>query len=190
MRSIGSGILALALYAGACGGQSAGDYDGRGDGAGKGVDQGSGGEGNTDSPGETHTNPQPTPEFATRANPGYGYYTVDGDSITFSWGNMDRTCGDSSLVECNEAKAEVTLSLQQLSSQRDMDLQFAQGVMTSSGVNEGGQGPNDCWWGGGSPWGEFKLLGYRDDDYMVDVSGTGLLDDPNVDGRFIFMRCN
>ncbi|MEZ4369261.1 MAG: hypothetical protein R3B07_00490 [Polyangiaceae bacterium] len=115
---------------------------------------------------------------------------VDGDNITLSWGNMDRTCGDSNLVECNQAKAEITLSARELHTGAEFDLQSVQGVMTSSGVNEDGLGPDDCWWGGGSPWGEFKVVGYRDEDFMVDVSGTGVLDDPNVDGRFIFMRCN
>ncbi len=198
MKHIGSLILGLALGGGACGGQTAGDLGNRADGAGQGANHQGDGRPSSDHPdidedGSGEDWPDDT-DPRDQQDPGaeyrFGYYVLDGDQVTLSWGNTDRACGDSGVVACNEAKADVTLSLQQLLSNQPINLETAQGVMTSSGVNLGGTGPDDCWWGGGSPWGELSLESYTEDEYVINVTGSGLSDDPNVDGRFILVSCD
>ncbi|MCB9587790.1 MAG: hypothetical protein H6718_20470 [Polyangiaceae bacterium] len=205
MRIVGSLFLGLALCAGACGGQTAGDLGSRGDGAGRGANQGDGQGGQASSedssvdPGEPQDDDWQPEDLPEEADPNddtdpsgdvrYGYYAINGDQITLTWGSTDRACGDSPTVTCNEAKAEVTLSLQQLISQQSIDLETTQGVMTSSGVNQGGSGPDDCWWGGGSPWGQLRLDTFTEDEYIIVVTGSAAPGEPNVDGYINLIAC-
>lgn len=111
------------------------------------------------------------------------------DGVHLRWGNVTRSCGDSMDVVCNQAKAEVTLTESDLQVGNVVDLEQAGALEISSGVNLDGNGPDDCWWGGGPAFGELEILELTESTIRFRVSGTDW-DDPDVDGIFTATRCN
>lgn len=113
---------------------------------------------------------------------------VSDGQIRLSWGSVERVCGDAMTVACDEAKAEVTLEAADLQVGAVIDLSTLSGLEMSSGVNTDGSGPDDCWWGGGSLFGELEIISVSETLIRFRVSGTDW-DDPNVDGIFTATIC-
>ncbi|MGE0325076.1 MAG: hypothetical protein AB7K71_11475 [Polyangiaceae bacterium] len=183
MRFIGCLILGLALGAGACGGQSAGDFGNRGDGAGRGTNTGGqpGSNGVGGSAGQDD-DWSPADLLAT--------YTVNDGAVTIEWGNADRTCDLPANLACGFGNASVTLDASQVVAGAEIDLSTTTGYMSVSGVNEGGSGPDDCWGGGGSLFGQLSIYNADFAAGTIGFSTSGVYSDPNLDGEYIAYACD
>ncbi|MEZ4369260.1 MAG: hypothetical protein R3B07_00485 [Polyangiaceae bacterium] len=183
MRFIGCLILGLALGAGACGGQSAGDFGNRGDGAGRG--EGTGGHAGGE---QLDGRPEEGPTF-----PGGGLlavYTESEGAVTIEWGNTNRSCELRTVNACGFGNAQVTLEASQLVAGAEIDLSATNGFVSVSGVNEGGSGPDDCWGGGGSLDGLMVIHSTNFEAGTIHFSTSGVFSDPDLDGEFLATPCD